>query len=819
MSRICLFVAFVLIASCGDDTVGENNSSNNGSNNGTNNGTTGGKKADGENCRKNVDCKSQVCEESICLATATGPRCGGIYCSSAFQCLDPLQEECGTDELTEQFLCENDGNTWCPDDAEGTCCVGAEDVCLFQKCIVPGDACDEDNPCPLDSYCEPTINKCVENDLNPNTCTFRPPIGEFEPVEAYGWSGSTVSPEYDQVMMMPAVANLTDDNGDGEIDENDIPDIVFTTFWQAGTGGSHHYGHGVLRVINGVDGSEHWSSTELAAPFEVRADSTPSIGDIDYDGLPDIIVEAPPNEGGGVYALEHNGIVKWFNADAVGNRYGGSAIANLDGQGDAEIVTGQDILSSTGESICRFPAVSFLPTIVDLDGDGKQEVIVGQTGFILTDATATDGTGCVAFSTDGFRGNTAIADTDNDMKPEIVSVEANGTFAIYDDDSSELLRINIPIDNDRLNTQTGSVIDCTPGVVCTTAADCGGTPTACHNGQCLEHRLCIPGGGPPTIADFDGDGEPEIGIAARWYYLVYETDGAILWAHKTKDFSSAFTGSSVFDFEGDGKAEVIYNDEAYLRVYSGNGSGVDADNDGFNDPEILLEEENTSGTLLEYPVIVDVDNDGSAEIVVSANDYAFKFEGETFGSKGIRVFKDIQNRWVGTRKIWNQHAYHVTNVEEDGSIPRVEKPNWLEPRLNNYRQNVQGGDLTNAPNFVSAVETDGSRCAASGFVIKFTIENKGSIGVRVGALSTTILAGKSGETLEAIETVTNQIPLGPGAVETVEYTWMVPANLVGENIDVEVRTDYDENGNGRHNECIEDDNTSAKADTLCNVIQ
>jgi len=772
----------------------------------------------GEVCSKNAQCESKICESSICIGKNNGPRCGAIYCQAGLECLDFVNQECGIDEPLPSALCELEGNTWCPGDAGmGLCCEGEDEVCLFQKCIIPGGMCDDDTPCPRDSFCEPTLNKCIKNDLNPNSCTFLPPIGVFEPVEAYSWTGSQVSPEYDQVMMMPAVANLTDDNGDGKIDEDDIPDIVFSTFWPTGTGGSHHYGHGVLRVISGADGSEHWSSTGLAAPFEIRADSTPSIGDIDYDGIPEIIIEAPPNEGGGVYALTNEGVVKWFNPTAVGNRSGGSAIANLDGVGGAEIVTGQDVLSSTGQTICRFDTHSILPLIVDLDGDGRQEIIVGQSGYTLVDATAVDGSGCAGFSIQGNFGYTAIADLDNDSKPEIVSVENDGTFAIYDDDQSEIIRVNIPIDAERIMALTGA--DCTPGVVCATSAECGPRPALCYLGQCVEHRNCRPGGGPPTIADFDGDGQPEIGIAARWYYLVFETDGSVLWAHKTKDFSSAVTGSSVFDFEGDGKAEVVYNDEAYLRVYSGTGTGVDADNDGFNDPEILLEEENTSGTLFEYPVIVDVDNDGSAEIVVAANDYAFKFEGQDVGSKGIRVFKDVQNRWVGTRKIWNQHTYHVTNVNEDGSIPLVESPNWQDPNLNNYRQNVQGGNLTNAPNFVSSVDTDGRTCAASGFIIRLKIENKGSIGVRVGALSTTIFAGKSGEALTAIETITNTIPLGPGAIEEVEYNWTPPANLVGESIDVEVRTDYDANGEGRHNECVEDDNLSSKLNTLCNVPQ
>ena len=86
----------------------------------------------------------------------------------------------------------------------------------------------------------------------------------------------------------------------------------------------------------------------------------------------------------------------------------------------------------------------------------------------------------------------------------------------------------------------------------------------------------IPGGGaggPPNIADFDGDGRPDIGTAGGDAYVVVQFDGidtmTQLWEATTKDGSSQRTGSSVFDFDGDGRSEVIYADEWFLRIYPG----------------------------------------------------------------------------------------------------------------------------------------------------------------------------------------------------------------------------------------------------------
>lgn len=94
---------------------------------------------------------------------------------------------------------------------------------------------------------------------------------------------------------------------------------------------------------------------------------------------------------------------------------------------------------------------------------------------------------------------------------------------------------------------------------------------------------------------------------------------------------------------------------------------------------VMYEIPNSSGTLGEYPVVADVDVDGQAEIVVGSNNYYRD------GVAGIRAFESSKDDWMPTRKIWNQHSYHVTNINDDGSIPKVERNSWLEH--NTYRLN------------------------------------------------------------------------------------------------------------------------------------
>jgi hypothetical protein len=116
----------------------------------------------------------------------------------------------------------------------------------------------------------------------------------------------------------------------------------------------------------------------------------------------------------------------------------------------------------------------------------------------------------------------------------------------------------------------------------------------------------------------------------------------------------------------------------------------------------LFETCNTNGTLWEYPLVADVDNDGHADIVVASNSYSGFNCGGT-KTTGVRVFGDLEGKWVRTRRVWNQHGYMVTNVNESGAIPQVQASNHLQPGLNNFRQNVQPSGQFAAPDLIVSV--------------------------------------------------------------------------------------------------------------------
>ena len=129
-------------------------------------------------------------------------------------------------------------------------------------------------------------------------------------------------------------------------------------------------------------------------------------------------------------------------------------------------------------------------TAADLNMDGVQEVILGNTLVDPSGNTLCQATGLE----DGY---TASADVNGDGQGEVIVV-GNGRVGVYDS---------------------------TCGVVDTWSLAGGGT------------------GGPPTVSDFDADGEVEIGIADADTYTVYERDGQVLWSHPVSDASSHATGS------------------------------------------------------------------------------------------------------------------------------------------------------------------------------------------------------------------------------------------------------------------------------------
>ncbi len=516
-------------------------------------------------------------------------------------------------------------------------------------------------------------------------CRYIPPPGEFAPIRKCFWNEPSTFPDSDDVVMTPVVANLTDDNGDGIIDTRDIPDIAFVSYRYREDGCCNS--PGILRVVSGRCGEDGHLIEHFSINSPVLDNSAGlAIGDIDGDGVPDIVAM---KRSSGTVAYDNMGNVKWESPHPQGSdNYTAvqPAIVDLDGDGIAEILVGRVVLCGlTGlikwRGVGGLGINGFLGPMslaADINLDGRPEVIAGNTvyradGLLLWQFDFPSASSRCRASEQGrpCDGYAAVGDFDDDPEAEIVIVRA-GDVWILNHDGTLLAKLEIPVDN------------------------CG------YNE-----------GGPPTIADFDGDGRAEIGVAGADFYVVFDLDccdelphcpgipqgedyceaPGIRWSFPTDDCSSRVTGSSVFDFDGDGRAEVVYNDERYFRIFDG------------MDGTVLVEIPNRSHTRLEYPIIADVNNDGNANIVFIENS-------NVIGNlnRGIHVWGDGEDRWVPTRRIWNQHMYNITNITEEGLLPPYNHlPNWLV--FNNFRQNLPDYDVFSAPDLqVEIMGVDRTGC-------------------------------------------------------------------------------------------------------------
>lgn len=730
-------------------------------------------------------CDSVRCGDNNLTCCAAGQQCfEGVVCAAA---CDPGESLCGA--------------------ALDTCCP-AGDVCVDNACETPGTVCADDFDCLAEgTYCEGTIGRCLDNPAPP-LCEVQPDFEDIDLAVEWHWPGLThQGTEYNQVIASPAVGDVS---GDG------VPDVVVPVY--TGSSGAST----VLVALDGGTGNRLW--------YVPPGDGSPrwtamvALGNLDPSDEALEIVYQTRREGLVVLDGDGSTVLAQFSQGSVDTGTVVSpALADLDGDGVIEVIAGCQVFSfeaaAGGWALverfdagrCDAPAQNFAaPAVADLDGDGDLEITTGAAAYNPDGSVLWPATGTPA------HGRPAVADLDQDGFPEVISTRQ------FSGDGRMTIRAGA----------TGAML-VGPG------------------GSWFDAAIVLPGGGfggAPTVADFDGDGFPEIATAGEGCYAVYDLDclptpprsggdctrppndpastcddglGAFVrWARPTQDVSSSVTGSSVFDFQGDGVSEVIYNDECFLHVY-----------DGRDGRELLgAVQPNSSRTAVEYPLVVDVDRDGNSEIVVPANNdqavtrdncpasYAAALgirEDElpaaiAEGTQGVFVFGDPGDRWVRTRPIWNQFTYHVTHVTDLGDIPTEVENNWSNPELNNYRQNVQGAGVFNAPNLTVTLDVV-ARCGRGGVRLSAVVTNAGSRGVAAGvSLDFEQLAPSAASIAGAV----TQRALLPGASERVT----VDAEGVTQGEQLEFRVTVD--GAGASSaviECTEDDN-QALATEECPIL-
>ncbi|MBP5401254.1 MAG: gliding motility-associated C-terminal domain-containing protein [Bacteroidales bacterium] len=226
-----------------------------------------------------------------------------------------------------------------------------------------------------------------------------------------------------------------------------------------------------------------------------------------------------------------------------------------------------------------------------------------------------------------------------------------------------------------------------------------------HNGE-LGNPLIIntnrSGKSIPLIADIDNDGMLEMvlqcGASSGRQIQAYKYNTAtqsfsLMWDMIPDEdtFSNSFTA---FDFNQDGILELVICDQSTLKIVNGSGHSHLTHNDTL--PVYVLNTfPYTETTIMQYPVIADVDNDGSADLV-------------SVGSSMLNIFKSSGQPWAPARPVWNQYLYNVTNINRDLTVPSplfnngttfTDPDNIVRRPFNNFLQQATTLDQYGRPYF------------------------------------------------------------------------------------------------------------------------
>lgn len=478
---------------------------------------------------------------------------------------------------------------------------------------------------------QPTLCEALGIDEELAPCNLSAPPESFEPRIRWTWQGAG---ERTDALTPALVANLTDDNGDGLVDLCDTPDVVVQVSEPPPEGNLSMAPPAALAILDGATGAVH-----RIIEANALAGYAPALGDLDGDGSIEVVVvrDAGGEDGarlaqlvgyGADGSVRFEGGTTWRR-----NVRGAVAIADLDADGSAELVVDSLIADAQGNeraSVTRTPT-ALLPTVADLDGDGNPEVVWGAIAANLS-RTVYDVRDTIP---DGIP---HVANLDNEPEAEVFLTTAEG-FVVLDADGTVRLGPLRP-----------------PTV--------GRRPLPASEETWMR---------PAAVVDLDGNNRADIIVTVGDRLGAINVNleaGAfeLQWSIEITDRTGA-SSATAFDFLGDGRAEAAYADEQQLYLAETAGRTV-------------LTAPRTSLTVFEYPVVADVDNDGSADLVVTSSTAANGSSAPT-----VRVFAEALGSWVPSRRIWNQHTYHVTNVGEDGSIPRQEVRTWR--LLNTFRANAQ----------------------------------------------------------------------------------------------------------------------------------
>jgi len=363
------------------------------------------------------------------------------------------------------------------------------------------------------------------------------------------------------------------------------PEILFSTGKQ-------------VHLVN-VDGSS-LPGWPITIGVGSRLAGGPSFGDLDGDGVGEVVVAAdnwPNGDLAWMYAYRLDGtVVDGFPAMSFGDHARSPTVTDLDGDGDAEIITGERdwplgrvyVFDGDGSVLPGWPVdIDHVPAssagAADIDGDGVKEVLY--ESFTSLYAFNLDGS-----IVDGWPMTPTDGNTFSWSAPTFADVDGDGDYEIA----------------------AGAHATSGPNAVYLMDGDGTHLPGWPRFAQWWVYS-------PPTFADIDDDDELEIiagdqvlsGSPANRVYA-WNLDGASVPGWPTGFINAINAQVAVGDLDGDGDPELVWDD----NTTGPNGEGQLVGYQHTGDPIEGWPLTTPRSTFFNTAAVTDADGDGDVELLM-----------------------------------------------------------------------------------------------------------------------------------------------------------------------------------------------------------
>src|SRR5438270_6358156 len=372
------------------------------------------------------------------------------------------------------------------------------------------------------------------------------------------------------------------------------------------------------QILTKLSPSGGWPTDNYAAHYSAEVTGEmfggAAVGDLDGNGVQDMVAGF---EDGNVYAWRTDNAARWLKLwTGPGAVQGSPTLVDLNGDGLPDILaanTNGDVVawSWTGQQLFRVRAgdgvhpsagVFSTPVAADIDRDGQLDIVATSWDHHLHawHLNGQELPGFPVFLKDTSFSSPAIADIDHDGWPEIV----------------------FGFDCDGVQGQ-----DCYPqgrggyvGVIRHDGSWEPGWPRF-YNGQVIWSS--------PAIVDLNGDGHPDIVVGTGnmpltggYQVLAFRADGSYLPGRPVNVGGRTTSSPAIGDIDGDGRPDVaIAADDGKLYALRANGSLIFSRciaNDQVNGCPLPIHAS---------PSIADIDNNGHNEVLVGGEQWMTALDG------------------------------------------------------------------------------------------------------------------------------------------------------------------------------------------------